>query len=313
MPVNTAEKKLFEFLAKSAEVNPPKPLSDQTLADFRAGSGAFLELAGKASEVNYKEQAISARDGYQIPIRIYNNDINKITPAIIMYPGCGYIIDLFESNAIACSRIAKFSGVRVILVNFRLAPEHPLPTAIYDGYDATKYIITHAEEFKIDPDRIFIGGISSGANCAAVISNLARNDNEIKINHQILLNGNFDLTESNHEYDAYEKEDKICTREITKFITKNYGLKPEEYKNPLFSPYYETDLSNLPPTTFIIAEYDGVRNDSEAYYKKVKAAGNQVEKIILAGQTHNTLILREAMSDGEDPAKVIADTISKNL
>jgi hypothetical protein len=56
-----------------------------------------------------------------------------------------------------------------------------------------------------------------------------------------------------------------------------------------------------------------LRNDTEAYYKKIKAAGNKVEKIVLSGQTHNTFVMRKAISDGEDPAKVIADVISKDL
>lgn len=313
MPVNPSEIKLFEFLEKRAEANPSKPLEQQTIAEFRAGNEVFLEFTGKPTNISYEEQFVSARDGHKIPIGIYNNDIKTNTPVLIMYPGCGYILDLFEINAIACSRIAKYSGIKVILVNFRLAPEHPLPIAIYDGYDATKYIATHAEQYRIDPDKIFIGGISSGAHCAAVISNLARADNELNIHHQILINGAFDLTLSNHEYDAYEKEDKMCNREATAFIYKHWGIKPEQFKNPLFSPYYEKDLSNLPPTSFIIAEYDGLRNDSEAYYKKVKATGNQVEKIILPGQTHNTMVMRDAMSDGEDPAKVIANVVARNL
>lgn len=60
-------------------------------------------------------------------------------------------------------------------------------------------------------------------------------------------------------------------------------------------------------------EYDGIRNDSEAYYKKVKAAGNKVEKIILSGQTHNTIIMREVMTDGEDPAEVIARVVRDHI
>jgi hypothetical protein len=62
----------------------------------------------------------------------------------------------------------------------------------------------------------------------------------------------------------------------------------------------------------IIAEYDGTRGDSEAYYKKLLEWDNLIEKIILPGQTHNTFLLREAMFGGVDPAKVIADVIKNN-
>ena len=80
-------------------------------------------------------------------------------------------------------------------------------------------------------------------------------------------------------------------------------------KSPIISPYYEPDLSNLPATTFLISEYDGIRSDSEAYYQRVKQAGNQVDRIIIPGQTHQTLLMRAVMSDGKDPAKIIAEVI----
>lgn len=121
----------------------------------------------------------------------------------------------------------------------------------------------------------------------------------------------FDLTQSNHEYDDYEKEDKLCTREAIAFILNYWGIPSEDYNNPLFSPYYEKTFKNFPKTTFIVGEYDGLRNDTEAYFKKLKAISNQVEKIVLPGQTHNTMVMRGVMTDGEDPAYIVAKIILK--
>lgn len=318
MPVNFAEKKFFDLLEAAAQTadQPVKPLEDQTIEEFRVGASAFAEFTGKPADISYKNDFVPARDCFQIPIRIYNNTLHKNSPVLIFFPGCGYVLDWFEINAIACSRIAKYAGVKVIVVNFRLAPEYPLPTSIHDGFDATQYIAKHADHFGIDPHRIFIGGLSSGGHCAATVSNLISHEkanNTTTLYHQILLNGCYDLTQSNHEYDDFEKEDKICSREAVDFLFKQYGIEQTDYKNPLFSPYYETNLTSLPSTSIIIGEYDGIRNDSEAYYKKLKEAGNLVEKIILPGQTHNTIVLRETMSDGEDPAKTIADIITRKL
>ena len=125
-----------------------------------------------------------------------------------------------------------------------------------------------------------------------------------------MLNGCYDLTQSCTGYDQYEIEDKILTREVITATFSHYGLNQDQFKQPLFSPYFESDLSNLPKTTIIVGEYDGLRNDAEAYYQRVKAAGNQVKKVLLPGQTHNTIILREAMTDGEDPAEVIAKLVT---
>ena len=187
MPVNPAEAKLFADLAQEAAANPPTPLDQQTISEFRGNMIFVKEFTGSASDVSFIDQQVPARDGYQIPIRIYHPDITAPGPVLIMFPGCGYMLPNFEINAIACSRIAKYSGVKVILVDYRLAPENPLPVSIYDGYDAARYIATHHEIFKIDPSKIFIGGMSSGAHCAAVVTNLARQDHDWKIHHQILL------------------------------------------------------------------------------------------------------------------------------
>ena len=97
---------------------------------------------------------------------------------------------------------------------------------------------------------------------------------------------------------------------MVEVIIERMGISKDEFSKPIFSPYYEKDFSGLPPTTFIIGEYDGIRSDSEAYYEKVKQAGNKVDRILLPGQTHNVMVMRKAMCDGEDPAEVVANVIT---
>jgi len=309
MPVNPAERAFFEMLIKRAEEEQTKPVEEQSLEEFREGVSIFAEFSEECIDINSSDSIVLSRDGYSIPIRIYNPD--KTGPALIFYPGTGYIIDLFEANGTACSRIAKFSDSKVILINYRLAPEFPLPTAIYDAYDATKFIVTHANEFGIDPTNIVIGGISSGAHCAAVISNLARKDSDFKIHQQILINGYYDSSQSQYGFNDYEAEDLMLSGEAMSAIINFQKNSAANFINPLLSPILEQDLSGLPNTTMLIGEYDGLRSDSEAYCKKLTAAGNRVERILLQGQTHNPLILRKAMTDGEDPAKTIADVFLK--
>ena len=211
------------------------------------------------------------------------------------------------------SRIAAYADVKVIVPNLRLAPEFPLPKPIDDAYDVFKYIALHPEKFNIDPNKTMIGGFSSGAHAAACVSNLVKNDPKLKILHQILLNGCYDLTCSTHDYDEYEKQEGMLTREVYHYIVSFWGIPTNEFSNPRFSPYHEKEFSHLPVTTILVGEYDGLRNDSEVYYSKLKQHGVNVEKIILPGQTHNTAALRKVMTDGEDPAKTIADIIKRYI
>ena len=314
MSVNPSELKLFAELDRQSKKNPTEKSGEMTVSGFRAMSDMFLQYTGKAADVPFKNYFVTARDGYQIPIRIYNHQLDANKPVFIMYPGCGYFLDLFEVNAVAASRIASYGNIKVIIVNFRICPEVKMPTPIYDAYDATKYIALHARKFKINQNEIFIGGVSSGAHAAANISSMSRYDKELTIKHQILVNGSYDLTQSQDKYKKYELEDKICQRgDIINFMFAQYGVTKKDLIKSFLSPVFEKNVSGMPDTTFLIAEYDGIRSDSEAYYLHLKSENNNIERVLLPGQTHNTIIMREAMTDGEDPALTIATVIKQSL
>ncbi len=313
MPVNPSELKFFDYLAEESAKNPLKPFDERTIEEFREAGDLFNQFTGPYADVDYEDITIRARDGYAIPVRIFNSELTQISPILVMYPGCGYVGNLYKANAVACSRIAKYAGIKVALVYYRLTPEYPLPTPIYDGFDATKYLSINAERLSINPEKIIIGGLSSGAHCAAVISSLARNDQQLKISQQILINGVYDLAKTHSDYAEYEKYDQLMARAGLDYVVNNYWGINKQFKNPLFSPYHEDNLSQIPQTTIIVGEYDGLRSDSEAYYVQLKNAGVTVNKIVLTGQTHCPLIMREVMTDGDDPAQVIADVINQSL
>ena len=112
MPVNPAETRLFNLLAERQQVNPSKPIEEQTLEECRVGVKRLEEFMGKPAPVQYEDIALPVRDGYQIPIRLYNVNLKHTTPILIFYPGCGYILDLFEMNAIAFAVFYMVTGIK---------------------------------------------------------------------------------------------------------------------------------------------------------------------------------------------------------
>ena len=96
-----------------------------------------------------------------------------------------------------------------------------------------------------------------------------------------------------------------------RLVKVNLASNEAQRKDPSCSPYWSKDLSGLPPTTILVAEYDGGRSQSEAYAQKLVEAVNRVTKIIFPGQTHATILYRKALSDGQDPAYVVAEQIRK--
>lgn len=284
----------------------------RTIDEWRAATKNFGQYVGKPACVSYSDRTILTRDDYPLSCRIFNDRLSSDSPVLIFYPGCAFLFDIFEVNSVICSRIASAAGIKVILVQFRLAPEFPMPISLNDCYDAACQIALHPEEFKVDAEKIFIGGWCSGAHASTVVSNQARRDKKFLIYHQILISGSFDLSHSIHDFDDWEAQDPTFNRTLLTYWAQRY-YSMDHIENPLFSPYFETDFTDCPSTTLICGEYDGLRNDTEGYFQKLKASHIPVEKIVLLGQTHNTIAMRDLYSDGPDPAEIIAQAIRKKL
>src|SRR3990167_10320996 len=105
MPVNPAEQRFFKTIANEND----QVFDVNDINAFRADAEFFHQYTGKPAEIPTISSTIKARDGYNIPIRIYHHEL-KNAPVLIAFPGCGYIVKLFEPNAIAYSRVALYAG-----------------------------------------------------------------------------------------------------------------------------------------------------------------------------------------------------------
>lgn len=304
MTLNSCERQFVNGL--QARTNPSNaiPLAEVTLAELRKRPDGLLIYAGSPADVSSCDKKVSVRDGAVVRIRIFNDHL-KFGPVLIWYPGCGYLLPVFELNAIAASRIAKLSNRKVIVVDHRLAPEHSMPGPIEDGYDVVRHLCANAGHYKIDPDQIFLGGISSGAHCAVMISRLMRGSKDGSVKGLFLINGNYDFTRSQTTHSEEERQDQLMPQAVIQDQISRLGLT-EQQKIDL-SPILTNDFDELPPTKIVVSEFDAVRSDSEVFAKMAAQPGNNVEKIVVQGQTHNTMLLRNALHEGPDQAEIIAE------
>ena len=306
MAINLCETNFFNWLHNQAGKSD-KPVNIYSIRENVKNLSSFVD---EPADIDFKDIKITAKEGHSIRLRYYY-ETNEIRPLIIFLPGNGFVYNLFEENHSIISKIAKHSGCHAIMVDYRLAPEHPYPAPLADALDAVNYIFNHIELFKADKNKVILAGYSSGANLAAVITNLLRSHQTISIFHQFLISGAYDYTNSLHEYDEYGVQDRFLSAEEAQFSFNAY-CKEEQRKEATCSPYWDKDLSRLPPTTIMVSEYDGGRSQSEGYAKKLIDAGNEITKIVLSGQTHGTILYRKALSEGVDPALVAAFRI-KNI
>lgn len=300
MPVNSSDIAFFDVLLQMTKnlIMSETP----SINTLRKAVKMFSGFVDEPTNIAFKDRIITASKGHSIRLRYYSQE-KTIKPLIIYFPGNAFIHDLFEENHAIISKIAYHSGCHVVMVECRLAPENPYPAPLEDALDAVNFIFEHCQQFYADPKKIILAGFSSGANLAAVVANQYRKNKEKSIFHQFLISGGYDYTNSLHEYDAYALQDKMLDPNSAQESFDAY-CQESQRKDPQCSPYWEDDLSGLPPTTIMVGEYDGGRSQSEGYAKRLIDAGNTVEKLILPGQTHGTILYRKACSDGKDPAVV---------
>src|SRR5262250_323626 len=159
------------FLDTLAAMNPPSALA-LSVAERRAGLAHLLSFSGAP-------QAVAAVDQFELPgpagslaVRAYTPSgaqAGDRLPGIVYFHGGGLVAGTLDTHDPICRVLSNASGCRVLSVDYRLAPEHPFPAAVADGCAATEWIAGHAEELRVDPQRIGVAGDSAGATLAAVV------------------------------------------------------------------------------------------------------------------------------------------------
>ena len=223
-----------------------------------------------------------------IPLRVYRpagvSDSQRL-PALIFFHGGGWVIGDLETHDVACRQVTAEAGVSVIAVDYRLAPEHKFPAAVDDAWAATRWIATHSEELGIDATRLAVGGDSAGGNLGAVVALLARDAGTPRIALQILTYPVTDLAAESQSYsdlaDGY-----MLTRDSMRWFKAHYLTKAEDAADWRASPLRAPSLAGLAPAVVITAGYDPLRDEGEAYARRLREAGVTVDAVCFGGMIH---------------------------
>ncbi|MBB2182272.1 alpha/beta hydrolase [Lachnospiraceae bacterium MD1] len=232
---------------------------------------------------------------YDIPVRVFfppeSDADNRV---LVFFHGGGWVIGNIDSYTTVCSNMANMTGHIVVSVDYRLAPEYKFPTAPEDCYAVTKAIFENADTFGVEKKNITLIGDSAGGNLAAVVSIMARDRGEFMPSRQILL---YPSTDSDHSqtspYESVRENGTdflLTTKRICDFIDL-YKSSDEDLSNPYLAPILSKDLSNQPRTLIITAQYDPLRDEGEAYGKKLYAFGNEAEVYRMKDALHGFISL----------------------
>ncbi len=251
------------------------------------------------TEVASVEDVTVTSDGGSFTVRIYSPDKAGTGPlsALVMFHGGGFSMGSIDGHDNIARYICAKSGRKVVSVDYRLAPEHPFPTGLYDCNRAVEWLFENAAGLNVDTDKISLIGDSAGANlCAGVAQISNRNFQSL-----ILLYPCCDLSlESSYaSRDLYGGGDHFLSMEDVKWIMANYAPHQDTENNSLLSPLKCDDFSGWPATLVITAGMDLLRDEAKEFSEKLTAAGVDCSYSSYEGTIHGFVSFAGQIDQGK--------------
>jgi len=275
-----------DFLSRLASAKLPS-IQEQTIEQARAQVNLSTRFLGKPPHVLRVEDRTIAGPGGDLAIRLITpEDAGQgPLPIVVFFHGGGWVLGNLSSHEGVCRAIANASKSIVASVDYRLAPEHPFPAAADDAYAALAWISAHAAEFGGDASRIAVCGDSAGGNLAVVATLMARDRGGPAVAFQALA---YPITDYDPDAGSYLEFAEGCflTRDEMLWYWDQYVPNPEDRRRPYASPNRADDLSNLPPALVVTAGYDVLRDEGEAYARRLAEAGVPVKLSRYDGMIH---------------------------
>jgi acetyl esterase len=261
------------------------PLYTMSLTEARAADLASIRDSGGAPEPVHEIADLKITGpGGELPLRLYRPASERPLPALLYFFGGGWVLGTIDTADGVSRSLANSTGALVAVVGYRLAPEHPFPAAVDDCYAAVRWVAEHSGEIGADPARLAVGGDSAGGNLAAGVALRARADGPA-LAGQLLVYPNTDQLADDESMRAAD-DPFLFNRHSVAWYRQHYLASPGDAASPLASPLRAESLAGLPPALVITAEYDPLRDQGEAYARRLADDGVQVELSRFPGMAH---------------------------
>lgn len=246
-------------------------------------------------------------------IRIYVPGDKRDYPVMLYFHGGGFVMHNIASHDSLCRKLSSECCCIVVSVGYRLAPENKYPACIEDAYTALEWVYENARSLGGHADRIYTAGDSAGANISAVLSLLTRDRKGPSLYGQILFYGLYGAEDENSEsMRLFGNGEYVLPKEMYNWCNEKYIPKNADMNDPYIFPAKSSDLSGLPKTLVITAEYDPLRDDGEAFYKLLKSSGNDTQLIRMDGFMHGFMLYWHRLDRAKDLISKISDWIGNN-
>ncbi len=276
------------------------PLDTLSPVDARAASALGRPIVQPdPREMKRVENLHAPASHGKIPLRLYvPNSAPADAGALVFYHGGGWTIGDLDGYDVLCRQIADESGLTVISVDYRLAPEHKFPAAVVDAIAATEWVAANAAKLGFNPDKMFVGGDSAGGNLAAVVSIDARDRGGPKIAGQVLIYPSVDARMI-HASHRDPETSVLLTHAMTRYFFGHYLNGPVDADDWRASPGRVQDLWRLPQAFVITARADPLYDEGEEFAQRLRDAGVRVTRASYAGQFHGFITMGRLIPEAD--------------
>ncbi|GJD49472.1 Carboxylesterase NlhH [Methylobacterium crusticola] len=278
MPLDPRARRFLDLIALAG----PGPATPEAR---RAGVRALARFAGPpAALAAVAEHALPGPAG-RLPARLYVPHAGPAGPGLLFLHGGGFVAGDLDSHDGLCRALAAEAGVRVLALDYRLAPEHPFPAALEDAAAALAWLAEAGAGLGIEAARLAVGGDSAGAGIAASLCARARDRGGPAIAGQVLLCPVLDAAGEGGSRVAFAEGHGLDQATLARDVAAYAGSR--DPRDPAISPLRATAFAGLPPALIHTAACDLVRDDGAAYADRLAAAGVRVRHTCHPGMIHH--------------------------
>ncbi|MEL7547527.1 MAG: alpha/beta hydrolase fold domain-containing protein [Pseudomonadota bacterium] len=308
MKLDIASTALLTQLA-SAEGPPMHELSPE---DARLIGEGMAEAYPDGPEMKtVKDIDLPTQDGHSFRIRTLRPS-DEIKGILVYYHGGGWVLSNIDQYDVLGRQLADRAQCTVVMVDYRKAPEHPFPAASNDAWDALVWASQNMTSLADKDVPLMVGGDSAGGNLAAIVCQKAKTEGGPDIAVQLLV---YPVTDAAMDTPGYADPDNqlLLNTPMMTWFWDHYVPNAEDRLAPDPSPLRADDLSGLPPAIVVTAEYDVLREESEAYAAKLRSAGVPVTFKQFDRQMHNFFAMPGLLPAQATAVDYVGDQIERHL
>jgi acetyl esterase/lipase len=276
------------FLAAAAKAGGP-PMEKLPLADARmALVAAQAGVKPDPFAVEVSERTIHC-EGRTLELTLVRPaGLTGPLPVFLFFHGGGWVLGDYPTHERLLSDLVVGAGVAAVFLDYSRSPEVRYPIALEEAYAATRWVAENGASLNLDGTRLAVGGNSAGANLATVVCLLAKERGGPAIRHQTLL---WPVTDARSDTDSYRQfaAGHFLTADMMRWFWDSYlpdaGKRADAHVSPLRAT--QEQLTGLPPALILTAECDVLRDEGEAYGRRLDAAGVEVTTTRYNGMIHD--------------------------